>query len=106
MSFLVSILVAIAIGFAGTATTAPEQPITPTQSVQIEQVDPILAMDAETTLSDYRVNDFNDEKGNHYTAQYIGSDESSDSLFGEFTYESIDFPGTYHHYTYSILTFA
>lgn len=106
MSILMSLVFAFAIGFTG-ANAAPETPVQPAQVQQVVQHDPILAMDADTTLDDYNtVKAFTDELGNHYVAQYIGTDESSDSMFGEFAYESIDFPGNFHHYTYSPLSFA
>jgi hypothetical protein len=106
MSIIMSLVFALAIGFTGSASQVTEAPVQAAQVQQIVQHDPILEMDAATTLSDYGVNDFNDDKGNHYTAQYIGTDESSDSMYGEFTYESIDFPGAFHHYKYSILKSA
>ena len=106
MSFLLSIFVAFAIGFTG-SNVAPEAPVQPQQVQQIVEADPILALDADATLDDYSATrEFSDDKGNHYVAQYVGSDVSSDNMFGEFTYESIDFPGTFHHYTYTVLKFA
>ncbi len=106
MSVLMSLIFAFAIGFTG-ANTATEAPVQAAQVQQIVQHDPILAMDADVTLDDYSATrEFSDEKGNHYVANYVGSDVSSDNMYGEFTYESIDFPGTYHHYTYTVLKFA
>lgn len=106
MSLIVAVFAALAIAFSA-APAATEAPVQVQQVQQVVQHDPILAMDADVTLDDYNATrEFSDEKGNHYIAQYGGSDVSSDNMFGEFTYESIDFPGTYHHYTYSILKFA
>lgn len=107
MSFLTTILVAFAIGFTGTAQQAPEAPVQPATVQQVVQHDPILAMDADVTLDDCgATKEFTDEHGNHYVANYVGTDVSSDSMFGEFTLESIDFPGNFHHYTYEVLKTA
>jgi hypothetical protein len=103
MSFLLSIIVAFAIGFTGQSATVTEAPAPASQVQQITQHDPILAMDAAATLADHASQDYIDEKGNKFVPTYVGSDESSDSMFGEFTFESIDFPGTFHHYTYERL---
>jgi hypothetical protein len=64
--------------------------------------DPILEADAEATLNDVKgiQKTFTDKDGNYYVASYVDTDESSDSMFSEFTLESIDFPGTFHHFTY------
>lgn len=107
MSFLFSIIVAFAIGFSSAPANAPEQPVTAPVSSQIVEADPLLELDAETTLDDVNATkEFTDEKGNHYVATYVATDVSSDSMYGEFTYESIDFPGNFHHYKYSVLKFA
>ena len=108
MSFLATILVAFAIGFTGHSTTAPEQPVTAPvtaqQVQQVQQVDPVLLADAMATLEDYDSPlTWQDDKGRDYTATYVESDGSSDSKYGEFTLESIDFPGTFHHYVYDQL---
>lgn len=101
MSFIISLLVSFAIGFTGHAAPA-EQPVTaPVAAQQIVEADPVLKMDAAATLDDNNAQKtFTDDKGNHYELTYMESDVSSDSLYGEMTFESIDFPGTYHHYRY------
>lgn len=108
MSFFLSLAVAFAIGFSSAPATAPEQPVTaPVAVQQVAEVDPILAMDAAVTLEESTVTKaFTDERGLYYMASYVESDGSSDSKFGEFTIESLDFPGTFHHYTYQNLRFA
>lgn len=106
MSILVSLVIAFALGFTG--ASAPEQPVTaPVAVQQVAEVDPILAMDAAVTLEESSATKaFTDERGLYYMASYVESDESSDSKLGEFTIESLDFPGTFHHYTYQNLRFA
>jgi hypothetical protein len=105
MSLLATVIFAFMIGFTGSAQEATEAPVQASQVQQIVEHDPILEMDAEVTLDDYNVKkEFSDERGNDYIYQYVGSDGSSDSMYGEFTYESIDFPGTFHHYVYSPLS--
>lgn len=99
MSVILSLIFAFAVGFTG-AETAPTAPAPAQQVQQVVQQDPILAMDAQATLEDNKLTAGFTDKGIDYVVQYIESDESSDSLFGEFTLESIDFPGTFHHYTY------
>lgn len=101
MSFLISLLVSFAIGFTGHATPA-EQPVTaPVAVQQVVEADPVLKMDAAATLDDTGAQKtFNDERGNHFELSYIDSDESSDSMYGEYTAESIDLPGVFHHYKY------
>ena len=102
-----SILAAIALAFAialGSPATAPEAPVQAAPVQQVVEHDPILEADAEATLDDYAATKtFTDEDGNKYVASYVGTDESSDSMYGEFTLESIDFPGNFHHFTYDIL---
>jgi hypothetical protein len=106
MSLLTTVIFSFIIGFTG-SMQATEAPVQAQQVQQVVQHDPILEQDAATTLDDYAApKEFTDEKGNHYVANYVGSDVSSDNMYGEFTYESIDFPGTFHHYTYSPLKFA
>lgn len=106
MSFLISLLVAFAIGFTGHATPAEQPvkaPVTAQQVIEAPKVDPILAMDAEATLDDHGVERIVTVKGFKMIATYVESDVSSDSLPGEFTFESIDFPGTFHHYRFDSL---
>lgn len=104
MSFLATILVAFAIGFTGHSTTAPEQPTTAPVVQQIVEQDPVLVTDAMATLDDNESpRTWQDDKGRNYIATYIESDGSSDSKWNEFTLESIDFPGTFHHYKYDLL---
>lgn len=105
MSLLAAIALALSIAFAGTAP-APEAPVQPAPVQQVQEHDPILEADAAATLDDHKVAKEFADKGTHFIASYVGTDDSSDSKFGEFTYESIDFPGKFHHYVYHALSFA
>lgn len=103
MSFLFSLIVAFAVGFSSAPMNGPEQPTTaPVTVQQVSEVDPILSMDAVATLEDHALitQEFTNERGHHYVATYVESSPSSDSKYGEFTLESLDFPGTFHHYAY------
>lgn len=107
-TFFISCIMAFFIGFTGTAQQAPEAPVQPVQvqQVQVQEHDPVLVADAEATLDDHKAAKEFAKDGEHFIASYVGTDDSSDSKFGEFTYESIDFPGKFHHYTYHVLKFA
>lgn len=104
-----SILAAIALAFAialGSPATAPETPVQAAPVQQVQEHDPILEADAMATLDDYAADKGFIEDGNEFVVTYVETDDSSDSLYGEFTLESIDFPGKFHHYTYSVLSHA
>lgn len=105
MSILATIALAIAIAFTGTAP-APEAPVQAAPVQQVVEHDPILAADAMETLDDYAATKGFTDNGNEFVVTYVGTDVSSDSLYGEFTLESIDFPGNFHHFKYDVLKSA
>lgn len=101
MSVIFSLIIAFAIGFSSAPMNATEQPVTASATVQqVESVDPILAQDAAATLEDHGIAATFDADGNTFAAVYVESSPSSDSMFNEFTLESTDFPGTFHHFVY------
>jgi hypothetical protein len=102
-TFFVSCIMAFFIGFTGTGQQAPEAPVQPAAAQQVVEQDPILVKDAAATLADYKTTGFTDKDGDKFVPIYVGTDDSSDNMFGEFTLESIDFPGKFHHFTYGLI---
>lgn len=99
MSLLTALIFSFAIGFSG-AHAAPTAPVQAVQVVQAVEVDPILAMDAKTTLDDYSV-----EAHAGTIIDYVETLDSKPAVneLYTFTLESIDFPGHFHKYAVKLI---
>lgn len=128
MFFLSALMIALSAflgGFTGSMeqahTQAPEQATqAPTQDYTFDapsdwvcavdsttECSDVLALDAAQTLIDLNVTTA-PEIADKMAITYIGTSDHMTTAHSvmEFSYESIDFPGTFHHYAYKGYTVA